>query len=650
MTIRGSGDGLIDAPVVYPFVTSTSRRAPLITFTADFDHDGRPDIGVVTESTCCTTLDTPSILIFMNRGTGVFEPLPEVRPSGATPDFFYNAFVFAHVGDFDGDGNMDIAIQQVRSASESINSVFFGVGDGTFLETRPPLPVGILIGAQDLFHEGAADLLFGNFGVLTIAGFTHERKLRPLVEWPLFSGVFADVNGDGLVDLYSPNYLLPNELLINEGRSLVRDSELRRLPVEATGSGIADVDADGARDLVSFPVSAENVVFLSIQQGLGDNTFAFPSYFGHPVELPPTSAGQIPSRSVLLDWDGDGRTDIVSQHSILFNRGGLQFERVGQLLNATLAASADFDGDGHRDAVAVTNVGLCVLLARPAAVGLEPSLVTIDQTPIRVVTPHVTSASGVPTGSVSFRENDRVLGSTEVGSRAVLPLVAGAHRITADYSGDEIFARSTTDFSLDVPRSRLQIGLQFGGNVASIPATLTATLGVGSEFFEPHGTVTFRDLSAGTVLAVTPASSITTVTLDLGAAPRSIRADYSGDVNYLPGSSSMYSYSPVSVPVSPRDSRLTVTATGRGFSIEVQLLGAGGQVLQIDQTNIPRINLSASRGVPDLPAYQGGGRYTSYLDVSRSPVELLTISALVTNEIIATATIGPIQRSRAAHK
>jgi hypothetical protein len=164
--------------------------------------------------------------------------------------------------------------------------------------------------------------------------------------------------------------------------------------------------------------------------------------------------------------------------------------------------------------------------------------------------------------------------------------------------------------------------------------------------------VTFRDVSRGAVLATVRATSITSVTLDLGAALRSIVAEYSGDDNYFAGASPRYSYSPTAVAVSPVDSRLTVTsAKGQGYDIEVQLLGLGGQHLQMDTNSAPDISISSSRGVPDFPAYRGDGRYTSSLSISRSAAELLTISAQVNDTLIGSISIAPsIPKRRAVQK
>lgn len=241
-------------------------------------------------------------------------------------------------------------------------------------------------------------------------------------------------------------------------------------------------------------------------------------------------------------------------------------------------------------------------------------------------------------------------GGVELGSSTALPLRAGSHHVTADYSGDAIFARSSTEFLMDVPRRGVAVQLFFGRDLAAFPSTLTARIGLGTEMFEPSGTVTFRDVVSNTVLATAPAASFATVTRDFGANLYSIRAEYSGDDNYLPGMSATYSYSPTTVPVSPHDSRLTVTPTRGGYDIEVQLLGAGGQQIPLNDNNTPSITITSSRGSTGYPLYRDVGRYITSVG-ARAAVEVLTISARVNNELIGTVTIGPsTPRQRAVHK
>jgi hypothetical protein len=107
-----------------------------------------------------------------------------------------------------------------------------------------------------------------------------------------------------------------------------------------------------------------------------------------------------------------------------------------------------------------------------------PSSITVTASPNPVLfgsqttlTATVTgAASGTPTGTVTFKDGATVLGTSPVAtvggaqkaSLAISTLAAGAHSITATYSGDVRFASSTTASALTV-------------TVGAAPTTITTT-------------------------------------------------------------------------------------------------------------------------------------------------------------------------------
>jgi hypothetical protein len=134
------------------------------------------------------------------------------------------------------------------------------------------------------------------------------------------------------------------------------------------------------------------------------------------------------------------------------------------------------------------------------------------------------------------------------------------------------------------------------------------------------------------------------MTTELGGGFTRVRAEYSGDSNYLPSSSSDAVYYSTAAAVSPSDSLLTIRETGRGFEIEVQLRGVNGEGIAFDASTPPQIEITASRGVPERYAYRGNGRYTSFVEVTREEVEVLTISASISGRLIGSIAFGPVAR------
>lgn len=107
----------------------------------------------------------------------------------------------------------------------------------------------------------------------------------------------------------------------------------------------ADLDGDGARDLVSVGVNTVNV-FL----GNGDGTFQAALTF---------ATGNGSSAVIIDDFDGDGAKDLATADavtvSILLGNGDGTFQAASSLPSGNFQfslTSGDFDGDGNRDIAA----------------------------------------------------------------------------------------------------------------------------------------------------------------------------------------------------------------------------------------------------------------------------------------------------------
>jgi hypothetical protein len=127
--LLGNGDGTFQVPVQYSAGASADYVA-----VADFNNDKKPDLLVSTGG---------SISILLGSGDGTFQaPVITSSIGGSQP-----ATHFVAVGDFNGDGKLDVAtgsgsIQFLQNAV--INSgnlvVLLGNGDGTF---QPPVTTGM---------------------------------------------------------------------------------------------------------------------------------------------------------------------------------------------------------------------------------------------------------------------------------------------------------------------------------------------------------------------------------------------------------------------------------------------------------------------------------------------------------------------------
>jgi hypothetical protein len=605
-------------------------RKPHDVFVADVDHDGHPDLIVITVAANITlNFVAPEIIVFRNTGEGRFTRWQTLQ----MPEGF---FLSAAVGDFDGDGNLDVAIVPLFAAPTLI---FFGNYDGTFFKQSVSLPGAAAPVTYDFFHEGRAQLVFGSSDSMRLASVTRNGTVDYTAGWPGPPGWICDLNGDGLLDNVS------TIIVKNLGRTscIAAPSPFNTYNVPFMG----DIDGDGRADAVtSLPIAGSDVE-IQTWHGRGDFTFAAPNYYG-------TSVGV----EGLADVDGDGKADLLIDKGVLISRGDGSFVADGTLQDGHLTAFGDFNGDGIPDAAVIIENAVVPLISHPVQIGSLPVSLSVAVPEPRAVygagirvTPEVTSAFGVPTGSITFREGARLWATmlAEADASVTLPLGAGAHSITVDYSGDTRFAPSSSAFACQVDKDSSPIMVSVNGSVSSLPVSLTASFGRFADsrldFMPATGTFTFYN--GQQVLGVRSAASKASVNVT-AAQNGQIHVDYSGDDNRPAGNIFLGNLTLYAVPLSPADSRFTVTPVSGGYDLDVELRGAGGTALNLDPAKLPIIDFVVPRGNLDQQQYRGNGHIGTVLHLSRASNEELIISAAIGPTVIGTAVLGPQPRLRAA--
>ncbi len=151
--LLGKGNGEFRQPIVY----AIDDRATLALVVGDFDHDGNPDIAAI--ASCSVGNGCESEAILLGKGDGTFgSPTIYSDIDGPTA---------IAAGDFNGDGNLDLAIvdnDTNNNGGQSGGHMLLGDGKGTFRKTKR-FAVGVAptsLAAADFNHDGKLDLAVGN--------------------------------------------------------------------------------------------------------------------------------------------------------------------------------------------------------------------------------------------------------------------------------------------------------------------------------------------------------------------------------------------------------------------------------------------------------------------------------------------------------
>jgi FG-GAP-like repeat len=353
---RGHGDGRFDGTFqVAQILPATAAPTGLF---GDVTGDGHAD---------AVFLGQKSIEVFVDQADGTFASSGLVTI--VSPGIISAAW---GIGDANADGKNDILCG--TGGLGAFLSFMRGLGDGTF---APPVqlvmldnqPWGMAVG--DVNGDGLADATV----VLSTSGSSYQLQVvtlgpvvkHPTVPVPAHPAMLQvrDMTGDGLPDA-----------LVGDGQTLLLYAgdgagNLAATPQLVPGAGnesvFADVDGDGLVDVITSDnqqAQPVNVLFATAQGFL-----ALPIVTPH--RAPPLDTG---------DFDGDGQLDLFSSRAVLLGRadGHFAVPRAFDLgAGAESAAQvqfADFDGDGRSDVLSVELPveDAAVVLSEPGATWSAP--------------------------------------------------------------------------------------------------------------------------------------------------------------------------------------------------------------------------------------------------------------------------------------
>jgi len=355
---------------------------------ADLDHDGLADLLIFGDTAAPGTC---AASVLTSLGDGNFAAGATLSIVAPTPEDIVFGCAEAEVGDYDGNGGLDVAVTFAYQPLDWGNgllgavNLFLGGGDGEFEApalyplASDPLPyVSFAMTSGDFDGDGHTDFGFGS-AVRYLSGPVAWRveTLRGDGDGGFAPGTLrafdcrycelefaraADFDGDGRDDLliaptnpesYPSEY--PVLLFASQSDGTFAAPETLAVHAGTVGVEARDVTADGVPDVLLLG----DVDHVTLLEGLGDGGFAEPSR---------VVTGRGIASGSLLDLDGDGTSDLVTRSNGLpetqslfeIARGtpeaGFELPPVSPVPSGypeIMTPPADFDGDGDTDVLTI---------------------------------------------------------------------------------------------------------------------------------------------------------------------------------------------------------------------------------------------------------------------------------------------------------
>ena len=606
--LLGNGDGSFQ-----PGFAFLSEGDSWVT-TADLNRDGNPDLVVTNwcySGTGCPYEDG-SMSVLLGEGTGYFYPIGTYDSGGQETEA-------VAVGDLNGDGNPDIVVanactsQRCTRVFYGLVSVFMGHGNGSFDKA------------------------------VSYPALNHTQNV-----------VIADVNGDGIPDLVVNSNGSGVGVLLGWGNGTFR-------PVTAFDSGgytggglaVADVDGDGKLDII---VENSPSGTIAVLRGNGDGTFQ------SPVVQDCGGCGNF--ALAVADLNGDGRPDLVVGNggvgvmmhvgatpttttvvsslnpsvltqSIVFTAtvtstsgtptgSAAFFDGTTNLGTATLASgtgslSVSTLSGGSHSITAVYQGSLQFKSGASAAINqivnpeasttslvstLNPALLNESVTYTATV---ASQYGGAVTGTVVFQDGGSTVATvTMTGNQAAYTTSyrsAGAHSITATYSGDtDTIGSASAALVEQINKGLLSKTVMTTSGSPSLvgqPVTFTATVTSRAGAIPDGELVTFYDGTIAIGTGTTASGVAKFVTSSLLARTHTIKGVYAGDAKFDGSSGAAKQVVDKYPTTTSLSSSLNPSQSGQAVTFTAQVTGSGltaptGKVKFMDGT--VKLGLAALNG------------------------------------------------------
>jgi hypothetical protein len=292
-----------------PPVSYAAGLNPSSLTVGDFRGDGKLDLAVANQ-------DSNNVSVLLGNGDGKFQPAVNYAV-GSDP-------LSIGVGDFNGDGKLDLAVANDGSGNVS---VLQGTGKGTFLKAQNFAEVFPSPNSSNIAPTGGTDY---------------------------YALAVADFGGTGYSGVAVASFL-DGQISVMEGVGTSLFQPAVQLPVGYARGGVAtgDFNGDGKAD-IAFSSVLDHVGItgpVQVFPGNGDGTFSSPI----------NSSVTLADLPAVGDFNGDGKLDLVTtsdpynevgELNVLLGNGDGTFRSSCSLDfgdNVRSVAVGDFNGDGKLD-------------------------------------------------------------------------------------------------------------------------------------------------------------------------------------------------------------------------------------------------------------------------------------------------------------
>lgn len=320
----------------------------------DFNGDGNMDLAIT---------DPSGFSVLLGKGDGTFQKSVRYPYSGLGGPIA--------TADFNGDGKLDLAIGNALGSAGSGVSVFLGNGDGTFEApvVSPTHELVIFLALGDFNNDHKLDLAIIDPPYVTVLLGNGEGTFQAPIDnssfpdYPIWLAV-GDFSNDHRLSVVVVGYLGTNTdmgVLLGNGNGTLQSSLTYPLNDTPGSVAVGDFSHDGNLDLaIGYRFGG-----VAVLLGNGDGSF-------QPEKDYDGGGGTLTVR----DMNGDGNLDIITEGVYLMLGNGDGTFGPAQLFpgGGSALAVGDLNGDRKPDVVTVDSIPVgAIALLNTGVVSFSPS-------------------------------------------------------------------------------------------------------------------------------------------------------------------------------------------------------------------------------------------------------------------------------------